>query len=104
MADTNWDTGFICQVSTKENVRSSTNSYKTLAKNIQEFHKKGKLGFRFESISNANSDLLSVLTTNEAVYHHNCFLKYSDSKLKLFNEPSKKQKYTEDENVDYTFE
>ena len=104
MADTNWDICFISQVSTKENVPSSTNGYKTLAKNIREFHKKGKLGFRFESTSNANSDLLSVLTTNEAVYHHNCFLKYSDSKLKLFNEPSKKQKNTKDENVDYTFE
>ena len=104
MADTNQDICFIFQVSTKQNVRSSTNSYKTLAKKIREFHKKGKLGFRFESISNANSDLSSVLTTIEAVCHYNCFLKYSDSKLNLFNEPSKKQKYTEDENVDYTFE
>ena len=44
--------------------------------------KKGKLGFHFERICNANSDLLSVLKTNKAVYHHNCFSKYSDSKLK----------------------
>ena len=74
------------------------NGYKTLAKNIPEFHKKRKLGFYVERISNANSDLLSVLTTNKAVYHHNCFLKYSDSKLKRFNDPSKKRKSTEDEN------
>ena len=37
------------------------------------------------------------MTTNRAVYHNNCFLKYSDSKLKCFNEPSKKWKSTEDE-------
>ena len=67
MADTNWDICFICQVSSKDNVRSSTDGYKTLAKNIPEFHKKGKLGFHFERICNANSDLLSVLTTNKAV-------------------------------------
>ena len=96
MADTNWDICFICQVSSKDNVRSSTDGYKTLAKNIPEFHKKGKLGFHFERICNANSDLLSVLTTNKAVYHHNCFSKYSDSKLKRLNEPSKKRKCTED--------
>ena len=43
MADTNWDICFICQVSTKDNVRSSTDGYKTFAKNIPEFHKKGSL-------------------------------------------------------------
>ena len=97
MADTNWDICFICQVSSKDNVRSSTDGYKTLAKHIPEFHEKGKLGFYFERICNANSDLLSVLTTYKAVYHHNCFLKYSDLKLKCLNEPSKKRKFTEDE-------
>ena len=62
MADANWDVCFICQVSSKGNVRSSTDGCKTLAKNIPEFHKKGKLGFHFERILNANSDT-SVLTT-----------------------------------------
>ena len=71
---------------------------KTLAKNIPKFHKKGKLGFFLERIFNNNSDLLSVLTTIKAVYHHNCFSKYCDSKLKRFNKPSKKRKSTEDEN------
>ena len=98
MADTNWDICFICQVTTKGNVRSSKDGYKTSAKNILEFHKKEKLGFHFEIISNRNSDLLSILTTNKVVYHHNCFSKYTDSKLKHFKEPSKKQKSTEDEN------
>ena len=65
MADTNWDICFICQVSTKDNLRSSTDGYKTLAKNIPEFHKKGKLGYHFEGISNANSDLLSSFATNK---------------------------------------
>ena len=37
------------------------------------------------------------LTTNKVVYHDICFLKYSDLKLKRFNEPSKKRKCTEDE-------
>ena len=97
MAHTNLDICFICQVCGKGNVRPSTGGYKTSVKSILEFHKKGKLGFHFERICNANSDLLSVLTTNNAVYHHNCFSKYTDSKLKLFNEPSKKQKSTEDE-------
>ena len=97
MADTNWDICFVCQVSSKDDVRSSTDGYKTLVKNLPEFHKKGKLGFRFERICNANLDLLSVLITNKAVYHHNCFSKYRDSKLKLFTEPSKKRKCTEDE-------
>ena len=54
-----------------------------------EFYKKRKLGFHLERIYNANSDLLSVLTINKAVYHHNCFSKCSDSTLKRFNEPSK---------------
>ena len=67
MVDTNWVTCFICQVSSKDNVRSSTDGYKTLAKNIPDFHKKGKLGFHFERIRNANSDFLSVLTTNNAL-------------------------------------
>ena len=98
MADANWDICFICQVSTKDKVRSSIAAYKTLAKNISEFHKKGKLGFHLERISNANSDLLLILTTKKAVYHHNCFSKYSDLKLKRFKEPSKKRKPTEDEN------
>ena len=97
MAHTNWDICFICQVSSKDNVRLSTDGYKTLAKNSAEFHKKGKLGSHFERIGNANSDLLSVLTTNKAVYHHNRFSKYHNSKLKCFNKPSKKQKCTEDE-------
>ena len=59
MADTNCDISFICQVCTKENIRSSTDGYKTLAKNIPEFHKKGKLSFHFERISNANLDLIN---------------------------------------------
>ena len=42
MADTNWDICFICQVSSKD-ICSSTEGYQTLAKNIPEFHKKGKL-------------------------------------------------------------
>ena len=67
MADTNWDICFVCQVSSKDNVRSSTDGYKTLTKNIPDFHKKGKLGFHFERIRNANSDFLSVLTTNNAL-------------------------------------
>ena len=37
MADTNWDICFICQVSSKDNVHSSTGGYKTLMKNIPEF-------------------------------------------------------------------
>ena len=58
IADTNWDICFICQVSSKDKVRSRTDGYKTLAKNILEFHKKkGKLDFHFERICNANSDL-----------------------------------------------
>ena len=97
MADTIWHICFICQVSSKDNVRSSADGWKTLVKIILEFYKKGKLGFHFEGICNANLELLSVLTTNELVYHNNCFLKYSDSKLKRFNEPSKKLKCTEDE-------
>ena len=63
-----------------------------------EFYKKRKLVFHLERIYNANSDLLSVLTINKAVYHHNCFSKCSDSTLKRFNEPSKKRKSTEDKN------
>ena len=89
---------FVCQVGTKENGRSSTGSHKTLAKKIPEFHEKGKIGFHFVRISSASSDLLSILTTNKAVYHHNRFSKYSDSKLKSFNEPSKKRKSAEEEN------
>ena len=81
MADANWDICFIFHVNSKDNVRSSTGGYKTLAKNIPEFHKTGKLGFHFKRICNANLDFLSVLITNKAVYHHNCFSKYSDSKL-----------------------
>ena len=88
----------MCHVSTKSICHSSTNGYKTLVKNIPKFHKKGKLGFYFERISNTNLDLLSVLATNKAVYQHNCFSKYNYSKLKCFNKPSKKQKSTEDEN------
>ena len=60
MADTNWGICFMCQVSSKDNVCSSTDGYKTVVKNIPEFHKKRKLGFHFERIRNANSDLLSV--------------------------------------------
>ena len=97
MADTNWDICFICQVNNKDNVRSSTDPYKALLKNIPEFHKKRKLGFHFEKISNANSELFSILI-NKVVYHHNCFSKYSDSKLNRFSKPSKKRKSTEDEN------
>ena len=55
MADTNWDICFICQVSSKDNILSSTDDYKTLAKNILEFHKKGMLSFHFERIFNVNS-------------------------------------------------
>ena len=80
------------------NVCSNTGGYKTLAKNIPEFHKSGKIGFHFVRISSANSDLSSILRTNKAVYHHNRFSKYSDSKLKPFNEPPKKRKSTKDEN------
>ena len=90
MTDTNWDICFICQVICKDNFHASKDGYKTLAKNIPEFHKKWKLGFHLERICNAILDLLSVLTTSKAVYHHNCSSKYSDSKLKCFNEPSQK--------------
>ena len=98
MADTNWDICFICQVSTKDNVHSSKDGYKILAKSILEFYKKGKLGLHFHKISNTNLDLFSILTTDKAVYHHKCFLKYGDLKLKRFNKPSKEQKSTKDEN------
>ena len=37
MDDTNWDICFICQVSSKDNVHSSTDGYKTLMKKIPEF-------------------------------------------------------------------
>ena len=37
------------------------------------------------------------MTTFEAVYNHNCSSKYSDSKLKCFNESLKKQKSAEAE-------
>ena len=57
-----------------------------VGKNIPQFHKKGKFNFHFEKISNANSDLLPILTTNQAVYNHSCFLKFRDSKLERFNE------------------
>ena len=97
MGDANWDICFICQVSSKDNIHSSTGSYKTLTKNIPEFQSKAKLGFHFERICNTNSELLSVLTANKTVHHHNCFSKYSDLKLKRLNEPSKKWKSTEDE-------
>ena len=53
---------------------------------IPQFHKKGKLSFHCEDISNANLDLLSILTTNQAVYNHSCFLKFRDSKLDRLNE------------------
>ena len=98
MANANWDI-FICQVSNQDNVRSSTDGYKTLAKNIPEFHKKGNLRFYLEIISSANSNLLSISTTSKAVYHHNSFSKYSGSKLKRLNEPSKKRKFLKNEYV-----
>ena len=97
MADTNWDICFICVVS-KDNVRSGIDVYKTLAKNISAFHKKITVGFHFERISKANLDLLPILATNKTVYHHNCFLQYSNLKLKRLNELSKKRKSTEDGN------
>ena len=86
------------RVNTKDNVHSSTDGYKTLVKNILGFREKGKLDFHFQGISNASSDLLSILTTSKVVYHHSCFSKHSNSKLKDFDKTSKKQKSTEDEN------
>ena len=47
---------------------------KTLAKNIPDIHKKVKPAFHFERICNANSDLLSVLTTNKAVGFILCYV------------------------------
>lgn len=63
----------ICQASTKANACSSTDAYKTLAKDIPEFQKKGKLGFHFEEISGTGSDLLSMLTTRKVVYQPSYF-------------------------------
>ena len=94
MADTIWIFVLYDKLVVKT---TSTDGYKTLARNILDFHKKGKLGFHFERICKVNSDLLSVFTTNKAVYHHSCFSKYSDSKLKHSNELSKKRKCTEHE-------
>ena len=37
MDDTNWDICCICQVSSKYNVHSNTDGYKTLMKKIPEF-------------------------------------------------------------------
>ena len=79
MADTIWIFVLYVKLVVKT---TSTDGYQTLARNILDFNKKGKLGFHFERICKVNSYLLSVLTTNKAVYHHSCFSKYSDSKLK----------------------
>ena len=74
MAHTNLDICFICQVCGKDNVRPSTGGYKTSAKSIPEFHKKGKLGFHFERICNANSNLLSVFDYKQSSLSRHLFL------------------------------
>ena len=46
-------------------LETQNDGYKKLAKNILEFHKKEKLSFHFERISNANFELLFVNFDNK---------------------------------------
>ena len=79
MADTNWDICFICEVSTKENVQSSTNGYKTLTKSTKLNHLKDLTAKWIEIAAKLNHEpalrLLSSgdVVSNELYYRDKCY-------------------------------
>ena len=97
MDDTDWDIYCICQVSSKDNIHSSTDGYKTLMKKIQSFNKK-------ESLISILREFVTLIRNYYQFWQKiKSFItiivswSISDLKLKCFNEPSKKWKCTEDE-------
>ena len=90
----NWSLCFLCQLDKKENVRSSIEGYNSLAKNLPLFHEKDRLNFNYDRIKEKYINLLDTFITKKAVYHKNCFLNYSDSRLNRVLKSPKKRKAT----------
>ena len=80
---TNWELCFICQEKKKDEIRSSNDGWKMLSCILPQFLKYNALCFDFSRLQcNPNpDDLRNLFISKEALYHHSCQIKYSNSKL-----------------------
>ena len=87
-----WELCFICQEKKKDELRSSNDGWKMLSTMLPQFLEYNALGFDFSRLQcNPNSDdLHNLFTTKEALYHHSCQIKYSNSKLNRILDKLKK--------------
>ena len=91
---TDWSKCFICQKDGKcrnPDVQKRDQTYETLSENLPKFYAKGRIGFYFERILIEGETLKETLQKNKAKYHHDCYLKYSNSKLDLLNSGKKRK-------------
>ena len=82
----NWLECCICQLRTKESLRSTTKGCESLAKYLPLFAELNELGFDISRLDTSGLTLQESLIQNHAVYHHSCMTKYDQHKL----DPAKK--------------
>ena len=80
---TNWDLCFICQEKKKCELCSSSDGWESLASMLPKFFIYNALIFYCSPLEcNINSnDLYELFRDNNALYHHSCQIKYSNTKL-----------------------
>ena len=71
----------ICQLRTKESLRSTTQGYVALSKFLPLFAELNELGFDISRLDTPGHTLQESLVKNHAVYHHNCRVKYDQARL-----------------------
>ena len=76
----NWLECFICQLRTKETLRSTAKGYETLSKLLPLFAELNELEFDISRIETPDHTLQESLAQNHAVYHHSCSNKYDKLK------------------------
>ena len=71
----------ICQLRTKESLRSTVKGYEAFAKYLPLFAELSELGFDISRLDTPGHTLQESLVQNHAVYHHSCKIKYDQHKL-----------------------
>ena len=87
----NWLECCICQLRTKETLRSTAQGCESLAKYLPLFAELNELGFDISRLDTPGHTLQESLVQNHAVYHHSCKIKYDQLKLNRAIDRAKKR-------------
>ena len=86
----NWLECCICQLRTKESLRSTAPGYEALAKFLPLFAELNELVFDISRLDTPGHTLQESLVQNHTVYHHSCKTKYDQHKLDRAIDKTKK--------------